>query len=71
MSAKREVMVFVVGYVFTIQPGTGRAPIEQIVPQARQMPFYHFVNAPFHSGVLDMCQAKCASGGNMAALQAS
>jgi transposase-like protein len=71
MSAKREVMVFVVGYVFTIQPSTGRAPIEQIVPQARQMPFYHFVNAPFRCGVLDMCQAKCVSGGNIATLQVS
>ena len=71
VSAKREVMVFVVGYVFTIQPGTGRAPIEQIVPQARQMPLYQLLNAPFCSGVFNRCQAKCVSAENMASLQAS
>ena len=67
MSAKREVMIFVVGYVFTIQPGTGMAPIEQIVPQARQMPLYQLLNAPFRSGVIHMCQAKCVAGENLAA----
>jgi hypothetical protein len=45
-------MVFVVGYVFTIQPGTGIAPIEQIMPQARLMPLYQILNAPFNSGVV-------------------
>jgi transposase-like protein len=58
MSAKRELMLFIVGYVFTVQPGTGMAPIEQIVPQAKQMPFYHILNAPFRSGPLYVCQAK-------------
>jgi len=61
VSAKRELMVFVVGYVFTIQPGTGMAPIEQIVPQARHMPLYQLVNAPFRSGVVNRCQAKYVS----------
>jgi transposase-like protein len=71
LSAKREVMVFVVGYVFTIQPGTGIAPIEQIVPQARLMPLYQILNAPFNSGVVNVCQAKLLAGGNIACRQAS
>jgi transposase-like protein len=62
MSAKREVMLFVVGYVFTIQPGTGMAPIEQIVSHARQMPLYQIVNAPFRVGLLHVCQAKYEPG---------
>jgi len=71
VSAQREVMVFVVGYVFTIQPSTGRAPIEQIVPQARQMPLYQLLNAPFRSGVMNICQAKSVPGENLASRQAS
>lgn len=71
ISAKREVIVFVVGYVFTIQPGTGKAPIEQIVPQARLMPFYQILNAPFNSEVVNVCQAKFVTGENMACRQAS
>jgi transposase-like protein len=62
MSARRELMLFVVGYVFTVQPGTGKAPLEQIVPGVTQMPFYQIINAPFHFGLLHVCQAKC--GGN-------
>jgi transposase-like protein len=71
MSAQRELMVFVVGYVFTIQPGTGMAPIEQILPQARQMPLYRILNAPFRSGLLYICQAKCEAGKKTATSQAS
>jgi transposase-like protein len=71
MSAKREVMVFVVGYLFTIQPGTGIAPIEQIVSQASLMPFYQIVNEPFSSGLVHICQAKLVTGKNMACRQAS
>ncbi|GAK60995.1 hypothetical protein U27_00893 [Candidatus Vecturithrix granuli] len=51
-------MVFVVVYVFTIQPGTGTAPIEQILPQAKQMPLYTLLNDPFNHGLLNICQAK-------------
>ncbi len=58
MSAQRELMLFIVGYVFTVQPGTGMAPIEQIVPQAKQMPLYQIMNAPFRVGPLHVCQAK-------------
>lgn len=71
MSAKRELMLFVVGYVFTVQPGMGMAPIEQIVPQAKQMPLYQIMNAPFRSGLRYMCQAKEVPDDNMATLQAS
>jgi transposase-like protein len=61
MSAKRALMLCIVGYVFTIQPGTGMAPIEQIVPHARQMPLYQILNAPFRFDLLNICQAKCVS----------
>jgi transposase-like protein len=71
MSAKRELMLFIVGYVFTVQPGTGRAPIEQIVPQAPQMPLYHILNAPFRLGLLNVCQATCVPGENPATRIAS
>ncbi len=40
ISAPREFMLFVVVYVFTQQVDSGQAPIEQIVLQAKDMPFY-------------------------------
>lgn len=59
LSAKRELMLFIVMYVLTIQVGTGKAPIEQIVPEAQDMPCYQLVNDPFGSGMLaNICQAK-------------
>lgn len=36
----RELMAFIVVDGFTIQVRTGTAPIERIVAQAEQMPFY-------------------------------
>lgn len=71
MSAQRELMLFIVGYVLTVQPGTGMAPIEQIVPQAQQMPLYQIMNAPFRVGPLHVCQAKYESASNLATRQAS
>lgn len=71
MSARRELMLFVVAYVCTVQPGTGKAPIEQIVPEMTQMPFYHMMNAPFHSGLLYVCQAKYGVSENPATRLAS
>ena len=71
MSAKRELMLFIVGYVFTVQPGTGMAPIEQIVPHAKQMPLYQILNAPFRSGLLNICQANCEPSENIAPQHAS
>ena len=64
-------MLFVVGYVFTVQPGTGMAPIEQIVPHAKQMPLYQILNTPFRSGLLHVCQAICEPGEKTATQQAS
>jgi transposase-like protein len=71
MSANRALMLFIVGYVFTVQPGTGMAPIEQIVPHAKQMPLYQMLNAPFRAGLLHLCQAKCELGKNIATQLAS
>lgn len=59
LSAKRELMLFLVMYVFTIQVGTGKAPIEHIVPDAPAMPFYQLVNDPLGVGKLaNICHAK-------------
>jgi transposase-like protein len=62
MSARRELMLFVVVYVFTIQVSTGIAPIERIVPQAKHMPFYKLLNDPFRYGVANICQTKSIGG---------
>jgi transposase-like protein len=66
ISAKRELMLFVVVYVFTIQVGTGSAPIEKIVPQARHMPLYKLLNDPFRYGLANICQAKIGEARKMA-----
>lgn len=50
-------MVFVVVSVFTIQPGTGTALIEQLVPGAKHTPFYLLLNDPFRHGLANICQA--------------
>ena len=66
MSAQRELMLFVVGYVFTIRISTGRAPIEKVVPQAKEMPLYKLLNDPFRYGLANMCHAKSREAKNMA-----
>lgn len=66
MSAQRQLMLFVVGYVFTVSPETGTAPIEQILPEAKQMPFYQILNAPFRDGLLHICQSKSEPPENLA-----
>ena len=45
-SAKRELIFFLLMYLFVQQAETGKAPIESIIPRARGMPFYQLVNAP-------------------------
>ena len=45
-STKRELICFLVMYLFVKQPCTGKAPIELILPQVRNMPFYQLVNDP-------------------------
>jgi transposase-like protein len=49
LSAKRELLLFVIVYVFTQQATTGQAPIEVIVPEARRMPLYRLINDPFRA----------------------
>ena len=46
-SAKREIIFFMVVYLFTIQAESGKAPIEKILPEATTMPLYHLLNYPF------------------------
>src|SRR6266581_47185 len=49
LSAKRELLLFLVVYVFTQHATTGHAPIEVIVPDARRMPLYRLINDPFRA----------------------
>jgi transposase-like protein len=49
LSAKRELLLFLVVYVFTQHATTGQAPIEVIVPEARSMPLYRLINDPFRA----------------------
>jgi len=46
LSAKRQLIVFLVVYVFAKQTH-GKAPIEAILPEASRMPLYRIVNDPF------------------------
>jgi transposase-like protein len=46
LSTKRQLIVFLVGYLFATQHN-GKAPIEQIVPEASRMPLYRIFNDPF------------------------
>jgi hypothetical protein len=46
LSANRELLLFVIVYVFTQQTTTGQAPSEVIVPEARRMPLYRLINDP-------------------------
>jgi transposase-like protein len=46
-SAKREIIFFMVVYLFTIQAESGKAPIEKILPEANTMPLYRLLNYPF------------------------
>jgi transposase-like protein len=48
-SAKRELLLFLVVYLFTQRASTGQAPIEVIVPEARRMPLYRLINDPFRT----------------------
>lgn len=48
-SAKRELRLFLVVYLFTQCASTGQAPIEAIVPEARRMPLYRLINDPFRA----------------------
>ena len=47
LSAKRELLLFLVVYLFTQHATTGQAPIETIMPEAGRMPLYRLINDPF------------------------
>jgi len=49
VSAKRELILFLVMYVFIRQPESGKAPIESIMPDAREMPLYKLINDPLRT----------------------
>jgi transposase-like protein len=49
LSAKRELVLFLVVYVFTQHATTGQAPIEVILPEARRTPLYRLINDPFRA----------------------
>jgi transposase-like protein len=49
LSAKRELLLFLVVYVFTQRATDGQAPIEAMMPEARRMPLYRLINAPFRA----------------------
>jgi hypothetical protein len=49
VSAKRELILFLVMYVFIRQPESGRAPIESIIPDATEMPLYKMINDPLRT----------------------
>jgi transposase-like protein len=51
-SAKRQIIFFMVVYLFTIQAESGKAPIENIVPEANTMPLYRLLNYPFASEMI-------------------
>ncbi|MEW6619776.1 MAG: hypothetical protein AB1422_10650 [bacterium] len=46
MSARREIISFLVMYLFLQQPGSCKAPLEMIMPEVKNMPFYQLVNNP-------------------------
>jgi len=46
ISAKRELIFFMLMYLFIKQPEIGKAPVETIMPEAKNMPFYQLVNEP-------------------------
>jgi transposase-like protein/predicted DNA binding CopG/RHH family protein len=49
VSAKRELILFLVMYLFIRQPESGKAPIESIMPDATQMPLYKMINNPLRT----------------------
>lgn len=46
LSAKRELIFFLLMYLFIRQSESGKAPIESIIPEVVRMPLYHLINDP-------------------------
>ena len=49
LSANRELRLLLVVSGFTPHATTGQAPLEVLVPEARGMPLYRFINDPFRA----------------------
>lgn len=49
VSAKRELILFLLMYLFIRQPESGKAPIESIMPDAAEMPLYKMINDPLRT----------------------
>jgi transposase-like protein len=50
-SAGKELIFFLLMYLFVQQPDSGKAPIESIMPDARTMPLYMMINDPLETVV--------------------
>ncbi|MBM3242914.1 hypothetical protein FJZ31_42180 [Candidatus Poribacteria bacterium] len=48
ISAKRELILFMLRYIFIKHKETGKAPLEAIIPEAYELPFYQLVNDPIN-----------------------
>jgi len=46
VSAQGELILFLLMYLFTVQPESGKAPIESIMPDANRMPLFKLINDP-------------------------
>ena len=46
VSARRELILFLLMYLFVQQPESGKSPIESIMPEAREMPLHKLINDP-------------------------
>ena len=49
VSAKRELILFLLMYLFVQQPESGKAPIESIMPDVKKMPLYKMINDPLRT----------------------
>jgi hypothetical protein len=49
LSSTRELLLFVVVYLFTQRDADSQAPIDVIVPEALRMPLYRLINDPFRA----------------------
>jgi len=48
-SANTQLVLFQVVHLFSKRPGKGTAPIEAIMPEAKNMPIYKLINDPFNA----------------------
>lgn len=46
VSAQRELILFLLMYLFTVQPESGKVPVESIMPDANRMPLFKLINDP-------------------------